>query len=66
MNKLRLINHFGKTAKSIETLSELTGKSTAWLVIAMVLLVGYDVSMRYFFFVAVLSDCKKWSGIFSP
>jgi len=29
--------------------SELTGKLVSWLVLAMVLLVSYDVTMRYFF-----------------
>ncbi|NKB38141.1 MAG: TRAP transporter small permease subunit [Gammaproteobacteria bacterium] len=34
---------------SLNTLSENFGKAVAWLVLAMVILVTYDVSMRYFF-----------------
>jgi len=30
-------------------ISEITGKLVSWLVLAMVLLVSYDVAMRYFF-----------------
>lgn len=33
----------------IETLSEWSGRIVAWLVLAMTLLVGYDVLMRYLF-----------------
>ena len=33
----------------LEQFSELTGKLVSWLVLVMVLLVSYDVAMRYFF-----------------
>lgn len=33
----------------IDAFTEYTGKYTSWLVISLVLLVGYDVSMRYLF-----------------
>lgn len=33
----------------IERFSETCGRALAWLVLALVLLVGYDVMMRYFF-----------------
>jgi len=33
----------------LEQFSELTGKLVSWLVLTMVLLVSYDVAMRYFF-----------------
>lgn len=38
-----------RTAQSIEAVSEWTGRATAWLIPALVLLVGYDVAMRYLF-----------------
>ena len=36
-------------SKRIDSFTELTGKLTSWLVIFLVLLVGYDVGMRYIF-----------------
>ena len=33
----------------LDQFSEITGKLVSWLVLAMVLLVSYDVAMRYFF-----------------
>lgn len=36
-------------SSKIDAFTELTGKCTSWLVITLVLLVGYDVSMRYLF-----------------
>ena len=36
-------------AKRINQLSELSGRALAWLVLALVLLVSYDVLMRYLF-----------------
>ena len=36
-------------AKKINRLSELSGNALSWLVLCMVLLVSYDVAMRYFF-----------------
>ncbi len=38
-----------KLATWIERLSEWTGRATSWLVLAMVLLIAYDVAMRYLF-----------------
>ena len=35
--------------KSIDRFTELSGRAVSWLVIIMVLLVGYDVTMRYVF-----------------
>lgn len=34
-------------ANKIDTLTEYTGKGISWLVLVLVILVGYDVSMRY-------------------
>ena len=42
-------SHLTKLYQKIDAFSELTGKCTAWLVIALVALVGYDVFMRYVF-----------------
>ena len=36
-------------SNKLDQFSELTGKLVSWLVLAMVLLVSYDVAMRYFF-----------------
>ncbi|HSR63360.1 MAG TPA: TRAP transporter small permease subunit [Gammaproteobacteria bacterium] len=33
----------------LESLSEISGRLVAWLILALVLLVGYDVTMRYLF-----------------
>lgn len=38
-----------RVAQSIESFSEWTGRITAWLIPALVLLVSYDVTMRYLF-----------------
>ena len=35
--------------QSIEQLSEWSGRAVAWLVLAMVLVIAYDVAMRYLF-----------------
>jgi len=35
--------------KTIDTLNENVGRAASWLVLAMVLLICYDVTMRYFF-----------------
>ncbi len=45
-NQLDLLKGISNT---INQFSETTGKLVAWLVLAMVLLVSYDVTMRYFF-----------------
>ena len=38
-----------KLSDRIERFSELSGRGVAWLVLVLVLLVSYDVIMRYFF-----------------
>ena len=38
-----------KLSEGIERFSEITGRALAWLVLVLVLLVAYDVMMRYFF-----------------
>jgi len=43
---LRLLNQL---SARLEQFSECTGKLVSWLVLVMVLLVSYDVAMRYFF-----------------
>lgn len=43
---LRLLNQL---SVRLEQFSECTGKLVSWLVLVMVLLVSYDVAMRYFF-----------------
>lgn len=44
-----LLQQLNKLACVIERLNECIGRFTAWLVVALVLLVCYDVSMRYLF-----------------
>lgn len=39
----------GKLITSIDTFTETTGKAISWLVLAMVVLICYDVAMRYLF-----------------
>lgn len=36
-------------SEKVELLSEMIGKITAWLVLALVILISYDVTMRYLF-----------------
>ena len=43
MKALRLISN------TLDACSEISGKAVSWLVLALVLLVSYDVSMRYLF-----------------
>jgi TRAP-type mannitol/chloroaromatic compound transport system permease small subunit len=38
-----------KTIRIIDTISEWTGRAIAWLVLVMVLIIVYDISMRYLF-----------------
>ena len=38
-----------KTIRIIDAVSEWTGRAIAWLVLAMVLIIVYDISMRYLF-----------------
>ena len=39
----------GKLITGIDTFTETSGKAVSWLVLAMVVLIGYDVAMRYLF-----------------
>jgi TRAP-type mannitol/chloroaromatic compound transport system permease small subunit len=49
MSPQSLVATLNKIVYVIDTFSEWTGKLVAWVVLAMVLLVSYDVAMRYFF-----------------
>ena len=49
MSKLPNSQTLVKISNSIDMLSEKLGQAIAWLVLVMVLLVSYDVTMRYFF-----------------
>ncbi len=44
-----MVNKLSRFIQVIDSFIEWTGKLTAWLVLALVLLVCYDVAMRYFF-----------------
>jgi TRAP-type mannitol/chloroaromatic compound transport system permease small subunit len=44
-----LKNILGRFTSKIDAFTEYTGMCTSWLIITLVLLVGYDVSMRYLF-----------------
>jgi len=44
-----IVQYFIKLARYIDNFNELVGRATAWLVLAMVLLVCYDVMMRFVF-----------------
>ncbi len=46
MKVLRIV---GRVGRSINGFSEWTGRVVAWLVLALVLLISYDVTMRYVF-----------------
>ena len=49
MLRQRLLGFTEITARYVDTVSEWSGRLVAWLVLLMVLLVSYDVSMRYLF-----------------
>jgi len=49
MNKNSLLIVFNRVSAIIDGISEWTGKLVAWLILTMVVLVSYDVAMRYFF-----------------
>ncbi len=49
MNKNITLRLLHQLSVRLEQFSECTGKLVSWLVLAMVLLVSYDVAMRYFF-----------------
>jgi len=44
-----LLKALSKIIHNIDTFSEWIGKTTSWLVLVMVILVSYDVTMRYLF-----------------
>ncbi len=44
-----MLKTLSKVSHSLNVFSEYFGRAIAWLVLAMVLLVTFDVSMRYFF-----------------
>jgi TRAP-type mannitol/chloroaromatic compound transport system permease small subunit len=49
MTKEFIISRLSIIGRILESISEWTGKATAWIVFSMVFLVSYDVTMRYFF-----------------
>ena len=49
MNKKSALLLLNQLSVRLEQFSERTGMLVSWLVLAMVLLVSYDVAMRYFF-----------------
>lgn len=49
MNKKSALHLLNQLSVRLEQFSEHTGMLVSWLVLAMVLLVSYDVAMRYFF-----------------
>jgi len=49
MNKKDGLHLLERFSIKLEQFSELAGKLVSWLVLTMVLLVSYDVAMRYFF-----------------
>ncbi len=49
MKRDNFLHLLQQLSHKIDQLSELTGKLVSWLVLAMVLLVSYDVTMRYLF-----------------
>ncbi len=49
MNKNTTLRLLYQLSVKLEQFSERTGKLVSWLVLVMVLLVSYDVAMRYFF-----------------
>lgn len=44
-----LLTHLEKTASLLDCIIEFSGKAVSWLVLLLVLLVSYDVTMRYLF-----------------
>ncbi len=49
MTRSRSQSKIKKTYLAIDRFSELSGRAVSWLVLAMTLLIAYDVIMRYFF-----------------
>jgi TRAP-type mannitol/chloroaromatic compound transport system permease small subunit len=50
----------------IDAVSEWTGRATAWLVLGMVLLIAYDVAMRYLFRVGSVALQELEWHLFAP
>jgi TRAP-type mannitol/chloroaromatic compound transport system permease small subunit len=48
-NKIHILSFLKKSTAGLENISEWSGKLIAWLVLFMVILVSYDVAMRYLF-----------------
>ena len=48
-NKIHILSCLQKSTAGLENISEWSGKLIAWLVLFMVILVSYDVAMRYLF-----------------
>lgn len=48
-DKNTVLNILSKVSSILENICEISGRMISWLVIFMVLLVCYDVTMRYFF-----------------
>jgi len=46
---IRATSPLFRVIRACDCLSEVSGRIAAWLVLAMALLVGYDVAMRYLF-----------------
>lgn len=49
MTKQSFLAGLANISRFLDTISEWTGKATAWIVFVMVFLVSYDITMRYFF-----------------
>jgi len=49
MRNQALLNALTQLAEYIDSINEWIGKAVSWLVLVMVLLISYDVGMRYFF-----------------
>ncbi len=49
MRNQALLNALTQLAEYIDSINEWIGKAVSWLVLIMVLLISYDVGMRYFF-----------------
>lgn len=43
------LSHLDQTRRALESISEYVGRAVAWLSLGLVLLISYDVSMRYWF-----------------
>src|SRR5690606_31303102 len=48
-NKKHILSFLKKSTAGLENISDWSGRLIAWLVLFMVILVSYDVAMRYLF-----------------